>query len=71
MLISGYQHMIRPAGGQSYDKALAYIDFMLHSSRNNEIYSQLQWQRDRLLARMTEAEINQAQRFTEQLLLEQ
>ncbi len=69
MLIRGYQHYDPATGGQSYDKALAYIDFMLHRSRNNDIYSQLQWQRDRLLTRMTEAEISQAQHMTEQLLL--
>jgi hypothetical protein len=68
MLISGYQHYDPATGGQSYDKALAYIDFMLQTSRNNQIYSQLQWQRDRLLTRMTEAEISQAQHMTEQFL---
>jgi hypothetical protein len=69
MLIRGYQHYDPATGGQSYDKALAYIDFLLHRSRNNDIYSQLQWQRDKLLTRMTEAEISQAQHMTEQFLL--
>jgi hypothetical protein len=68
LLISGYQQYDPATGGQSYDKALAYIDFMLETSRNNDIYAQLQWQRDKLLTRMTEDEIGRAQHLTAQLL---
>ncbi len=68
LLINGYQQYDPVTGGQSYDKALAYIDFMLETSRNNEIYAKLQSHRDRLLTRMTEDEITRAQHLSEQLL---
>lgn len=69
-LIRDYQHFDPFTKGQSYYKSVAYADFALATTQNNDFYQKIDWIKQRLLRTMSHEEIEQAQSLTERLLSE-
>lgn len=69
-LIKGYQHFDLATHGQSYYKSVAYANFAMATTRNNDFHRKVDWIKQRLLKSMSNDELDQAQSLTEKLLAE-
>lgn len=69
-LITGYRHFDPVTHGQSYYKSVAYADFAMSTTRNNDFHRKVDWIKQRLLNSMSNDEVEQAQSLTEKLLAE-
>ena len=69
-LIRDYQQYDPFTEGQSYYKSVAYADFALATTRDNDFFRKVDWIKQRLLNKMSHEEIELARILTEQLLAE-
>lgn len=69
-LVEGYQHFDPATNGQSYYKSVAYANYAMAITRNNDLYRKVDWIKQRLLNNMSNYEQDQAQMMTEKLLSE-
>lgn len=69
-LVKGYQHFDPATNGQSYYKSVAYANYAMTTTRNNDLYRKVDWVKQRLLNSMSNDELDQAQMLTEKLLSE-
>ncbi|CAM5195228.1 hypothetical protein [Alishewanella longhuensis] len=69
-LVKGYQHFDPATNGQSYYKSVAYANYTMATTRNNDLYRKVDWIKQRLLNSMSNDELEQAQMLTEKLLSE-
>lgn len=69
-LVKGYQHFDPATNGQSYYKSVAYANYAMAITRNNDLYRKVDWIKQRLLNNMSNYDQDQAQMMTEKLLSE-
>ena len=69
-LVKGYQHFDPATNGQSYYKSVAYANYAMAITRNNDLYRKVDWIEQQLLNNMSNYELEQAQMMTEKLLSE-
>tara|TARA_R110002126_G_scaffold8953_7_gene41162 strand:+ start:4505 stop:5341 length:837 start_codon:yes stop_codon:yes gene_type:complete len=69
-LIRDYQHYDPFTEGQSYYKSVAYADFALATTGDNDFFRKIDWIKQRLLNKMSHEEIELARVLTEKLLAE-
>lgn len=69
-LIKGYQHFDLVTNGQSYYKSVAYADFAMSITQNNDFYRKVDWIKQRISKGMSHDELEQARTLTEKLLAE-
>lgn len=69
-LVKGYQNFDPATNGQSYYKSVAYANFAMAITRNNDLHRKVDWIKQRLLTSMSNDEQDQAQILTGKLLSE-
>lgn len=69
-LVIGYRNFDPATNGQSYYKSVAYANYVMATTRNNDLYRKVDWIKQRLLNSMSSDELDQAQMLTEKLLSE-
>lgn len=67
-LIKGYQHYDPDSGNSNYVKAIAFANYGLAITQNNEFYLKLDFIKQRILKGMDTEELQQAQTLTKSLL---
>ena len=69
-LVKGYQNLDPATNAQSYYKSVAYANYAMAITRNNDLHRNVDWIKQRLLTSMSNDEQDQAQILTEKLLSE-